>query len=95
MNGGNPLRRFHCLSQRPAQFAYAGLEHPIAHRGLRPHGVQERLFGHQLAGVCHQIGQEIKSFRSEWHWLHGTPQAGIGQVEPKGSKVPLHRLSLY
>jgi hypothetical protein len=95
MDGGNPLWRFHRLPQRFAQLAHAGLEHPIAHRRLGPHGVEDRFFGHQLPGMRHHIGQEVKGFRPERHWLLGAPQAGIGQIEPEGSKVPLHRLSLH
>ena len=94
MHCGNPLRRFRRLPQRLAQFVYPGLQDPLAHRRLRPEGVEEGRFGHDLAGVRHQIGEEVKGFGPQGHWLLCTPQSRIGQIEPEGSKVPWHRLSL-
>ena len=94
MHRGNPLRRFRCLPQRLTQFVHAGLQHTIAHCRLRPDGVEEGLFGHQLAGMRHQIDENLKGFRAQGHRLFGVPQTGIRQIEPKGSKVPVHRSSL-
>jgi hypothetical protein len=91
MDGGNPLRRFRRLSQCPAQLVYPGLQHPIAHRRLRPYSLQERLFGHQLAGVFHQRGQERQGFGTERHRLLSAPQPRLGQIESEGSKVIVNK----
>ena len=44
--------------------------------------------------MCHQIDENFKGFRAQDHQLFGVPQTGIRQIEPKGSKVPVHRLFL-
>ena len=90
-NVPGPLGR---LPQRLAQLAHTGLEDAITHRRLGPHRVQEGFFGHQLAGVCHQIGQQRQGFRPQRYGLVCLPQRRIGQIEPEGAKVPLHRLHL-
>jgi hypothetical protein len=37
-----------------------------------------------------QINQDLKGFGAQGHWLLCPPQHGVGQIEPKGFKVPLH-----
>ena len=88
MHRGNPLRRFGGLPERLAQVVHAGLQYALAHRCLWPDGIEEGLFGHQLASVRHQIHQDLKGFGSQGDWLLRPPQPRIGLIESEGPKEP-------
>jgi hypothetical protein len=80
------LRR---IAQHPAEYTDGVAHDGICDRGFRPDGVQEFVFGNQTIWVGHQIVQHIKGFGRQDRGFNTVPQAGVGRVEPKGTKDPL------
>ena len=73
--------------QRAADLADAHFQRAVSDEHTGPDGVEERLFGHQLASVRHQIHQDLKGFGSQGHWLLRAPQLRVGPIESKWSKM--------
>ena len=70
------------ITQRLAQLAHADGQRHLAHRRLRPEGLEQSRFGEQLARVFHQIPEEGEGFRPQDPRLVAAPQAFVGQIEP-------------
>jgi hypothetical protein len=62
--GGNELWGSGGISKNFTQFTDASGEHTIGNSGIRPNGVQQGFFGHQLIRVFNQIHQELKRLGS-------------------------------
>ena len=77
--------------QHLAQGADGDAEHSIRHGSLRPHGVEEFVFGDQTVRVRHQVVQHRKDFGRQGNGLCPVPQAGIVRVETEAVKAPLRR----
>src|SRR5262245_55179951 len=70
------------LAQRLAQLANACGQHALAHYGVRPDGLQQGLFGDQLARVCRQQAQDRKHFGGQADPLPAMPHTLVGPVHP-------------
>src|SRR5207253_6197776 len=73
----------------PANLINASFQHRVTHSRPRPDGVEERLFGHQLASMGDKVRQHRKGFGTQCQHLLAPPEAGVGSVEPKWTKGPL------
>jgi hypothetical protein len=86
---GDELRSLNHTAQTPANLADPGFQHRVAYRRLGPHRLEERLFGYQLPGVCHQVGKHLEDFRAQRDYLVASPQAGISEIDSERLENPL------
>jgi hypothetical protein len=80
------LRSLGIVFQRLAQLANAYGHCGLAHVRIRPHRVQQSVFGHELCGVLRKVAQHGKSLVRQVNHVLSAPQPLVGDVDPKRSE---------
>ena len=80
------LRGTRLIAQHPAELPHGRREHVLTHHGVGPDRCQQRVFGHELARLGHQAGEDGKGFRGQTDHLGTAPQAFVPEVELKRAK---------
>jgi hypothetical protein len=80
------------IAQHPAELPHGDRDHVLTHDGVGPDGGQQRVFGHELARLGHQAGEDRKGFRRQMDHLGTAPQAFVPEVELKRAKHEAQRL---
>jgi hypothetical protein len=70
------------IAQGLAQLANTHRQHPLTHRRLGPHGVEECVFGHQLPRLADQTPQHGEGLGRKVDHLGVAPQVFAGPVKP-------------
>jgi hypothetical protein len=81
--------RIRIVAQRLADFADANLEHSIAHRDLRPAGVEQFIFGRQLPAPLQQVSENRERLRPDSYCFAASTDTSAEPVKTKGRKVDL------
>jgi hypothetical protein len=71
------------ILQHPAQLPNGHGHDRLADHHLRPDRGQQGVFGHQLAGLCHQTGEHRKGFGVQMDDLLVAPQPFVVQIQSK------------
>ena len=80
----NEARRLWIIVESFPQLANRDLEDGVADKSLGPDGVQEFLFGDELAWMLEEIVQHGEGLGSQFYGLRSMPQTLVDQVEAKG-----------
>ena len=69
----NDLRRLGIIAKDPAQSGDGARQHIVGHKGVRPHGADQALLGHDFAGVFRQVYEHLHGlgFQANGFVLHG------------------------
>jgi hypothetical protein len=83
------LRARRIVIERLAYLSYADLQYGIAYVGLRPDGVEQIVFSHQLAGALGQVLQDGERLGPERDLLLISIQALAGRAESEWREYDL------
>lgn len=84
MCGFNEAWRFWIVAESLADLTNHNFEDGIADKSVRPDGVQEIIFGDELARMSKKMVKHCEGFGSELDRLRPSPQLLVSQVQAKG-----------
>jgi hypothetical protein len=84
MRSFNEARRLWIIVESLPELTNRDLEDGVADKGFGPDGVQEFLFGDELAATLEEIVQHCERLGSEFYCLRSSPQTLVDRVEAKG-----------
>ena len=84
---GNEPRPPGVIAQGLPQFRNTVRQHAVADRHLRPHRLEQRLFRHQLAGLCDQVLQHLAGFARQGEDARALAELRIVWLECIGTKA--------
>jgi hypothetical protein len=79
------------LAEYFTEFANTHAQRRLAHRRLRPDGLEEFVFRDQTVWMSHKIVQYIEGFGGQRQGLRPVPQTGLVGSQPERYKQPVGR----
>jgi hypothetical protein len=80
------LRRLWIVPEGCPDLLNADLQNCITHGRLRPHSIEQLLFGNQAACIAQQVEQYCEVLGREWDRLITPPKTLVDQIESIGSE---------